>query len=114
MWPMLLMALAGAVKHVGVDKPQENAQRKLAAETQRLSPWTGLKANAPDHASLFNNVWGGGVAGMNMANQMEDQGLKKDLWNALIKKAGGIPGVDMSALSSINAPDVSMSLAGLG
>lgn len=61
--PMAAMAAAGAVKHFASDKPREDSDRKLAAETQRLSPWTHMQANPIQRASLFNSVLQGGTAG---------------------------------------------------
>lgn len=57
---------AGLAKDVLVDKPQESRDRKLAAETQRYSPWTNLRANPIRESNTFNSMLQGGVTGLQM------------------------------------------------
>jgi hypothetical protein len=59
----MMGAGAGLGKREWVDKPREARQLALAAETQRLSPWTGLMARMPEETSGFENALQGGVAG---------------------------------------------------
>jgi hypothetical protein len=62
----LLGAAVGGIKSA-IDKPQYDRELKLAADTQRLSPWTGLQGKAPKAPSVFNDVLQGGMAGLQMA-----------------------------------------------
>lgn len=67
--PLPLLAAAGigaalgAIKHAAVDAPRMARQNKLATETTRYSPWTGLIAKQPDEESLFGNMFQGGLTG---------------------------------------------------
>lgn len=62
----LAMAAAGMLKSNLVDRPREKRDRALAAETQRYSPWTGLKANQIREADPFGAALQGGMTGMQM------------------------------------------------
>jgi hypothetical protein len=67
MLPMAVGAGMGALKNKRAQEV-ENSDRKLAAETQRYSPWTGLKAQPIRQAgSTFGDVLGGGMAGFGVA-----------------------------------------------
>ena len=61
----------GLLKNQIIDKPKQEKERMLAAETARFSPWTGMKAQNPgaDTGSLEAAV-GGGLAGASMGQQM--------------------------------------------
>lgn len=65
--PLLLGALIGAglgtAKHFVSDKPNEEADRRLAAETARYSPWTGMRPGQIKRANLVGNVMQGAGAG---------------------------------------------------
>lgn len=81
--PLTLMAIGsalGLVKSQVVDKPKADKQRKLAAETQRYSPWTHLQANPVQEADPFGSVlqYGvtGGMLGANMEQAAADKALK--------------------------------------
>lgn len=62
---------AGLLKQQIIDKPKQDKERMLAAETARFSPWTGMKPQAvgPDSSPLEGAV-GGGLAGAAMGQQM--------------------------------------------
>ena len=62
----IIGAIVGAAKHYGVDKPQEEKERKLAAETARYSPWTGMKPGTVKRANLAGSVIQGGATGAMM------------------------------------------------
>lgn len=87
------MAAAALVKSEAVDKPREDRQRKLAAATQRYSPWTGLKAGNIQEASPFSDMlqYGtqGAALGQSMDNASAQQGLMKAQSDWL--KNGGSP-----------------------
>ncbi len=65
--PLLIGALVGAglgaAKHFVSDKPNEEADRRLAAETARYSPWTGMRPGQIKRANLIGSVMQGGGAG---------------------------------------------------
>lgn len=66
--PMAGMALGGAglgmTKREFSDIPREMAQRKLAAETERLAPWTGLHVQLGPQGSSFEEALKGGSTGL--------------------------------------------------
>ena len=67
--PITGLAIAagiGLLKSQTVDKDREKRQRKLAAETQRYSPWTGLKAGPIQEADPFGSALQYGGAGAMM------------------------------------------------
>lgn len=86
-----LGAAGGALKaKLGADK--EGKDRQLAADTQRLAPWTGLQAQMPKHTDVFGDVLQGGMGGL-MTGQSAGNSMSgswKDLFN---KQAGpaGLP-----------------------
>lgn len=61
---------AGITKRELLDKPKEQAQQRLAVDTQRLSPWTGLQANLPQQGSYFDNGFQGGMTGLTLAQAL--------------------------------------------
>lgn len=74
MGPLALLAIGAAMglaKNELVDKPKEKRQRKLAAETQRLSPWTGLQAGPIQEADAFGNALQYGTTGAMMGSMMK-------------------------------------------
>lgn len=83
MLPLLAIgALAGLGKSLLIDGPKEERQRKLAAETQRLSPWTGLKAEPVQEADPLGSALSFGLAGAQLGQGME----QADLNEAMMKK----------------------------
>lgn len=88
--PLLAIGAAlGLTKHFAVDAPRERRQRKLAAETQRLSPWTGLSAGPIQEPDLLGSVISSGLTGQ----QIADGAKMNDLNGQLMQKAlgGGTP-----------------------
>lgn len=71
---MLIGGGLGLAKSELIDRPKEARQRKLAAETQRYSPWTGLRANAIQEADPFASALKYGTTGASMgaANQQAE------------------------------------------
>lgn len=71
---------AGLVKSEAIDRPKEARERKLAAETQRNSPWTGLQAQPIHEADPMGNAVNFGTMGMqgmqNYQNEMAQQKLR--------------------------------------
>lgn len=66
-WTIAGGAGLGAIKHFAVDKPQEEKDRELASQTARYSPWTGLKPQPVERASLFKSALQGLGAGLGAA-----------------------------------------------
>lgn len=71
-WLALAMAVAGAVKATTVDAAKEERQKKLAAETQKYSPWTGLKAGSIDYADPFGSALQGGMTGLQLQQGLDN------------------------------------------
>lgn len=55
---------AGMGKREWSDIPREQAQRALAAQTERLSPWTGLHGQLGPQGSMFESGLQGGSTGL--------------------------------------------------
>ncbi len=54
-WWAVGMAVAGLAKSELIDRPAAEKQRKLAAKTQELSPWTGMEAAPVKEADPFGS-----------------------------------------------------------
>jgi hypothetical protein len=76
---MVGAAAAGLLKSQLIDRQKEDRDRKLAAETQRLSPWTGLKAGPIKEADPVGSTLAFGATGMQGKANMEQQELNKKL-----------------------------------
>lgn len=66
------LAIAAALalaKDQMVDKPKEARQRKLAASTQRLSPWTGLQAQPIQEHDTLGTMMQYGATGAAMGSE---------------------------------------------
>lgn len=66
-----LLAGAGVAKSELVDRPREERQRKLAAETLRWSPWTGMTPGAIQEADPFGSAIQGGLAGAMLSQNQQ-------------------------------------------
>lgn len=87
MWiPMAIGAGAGLLKSEFIDKPKEKRQRKLAAETQRLSPWTGMEAGPVEEANPFGSALQYGTTGAMMGAQYEQMQSDKALNEAMTNR----------------------------
>lgn len=66
------LAIAAALalaKDQMIDKPKEARQRKLAAATQRLSPWTGLSAQPVSESNTLGTMMQYGATGAAMGSE---------------------------------------------
>jgi len=81
MLPLILAGL-GLAKSVTTDKWKEDRQRELAANTQRYSPWTGLRANPIEEADPFGSTMQGGVQGIAMGQNMDNAAAQNKLMEA--------------------------------
>jgi len=80
--PILAMAIgagAGLLKSELVDRPKEKRQRKLAAATQRYSPWTGLQAGQVQEADPMGSAIAFGATGAQIGTGMEQHALNQKL-----------------------------------
>lgn len=85
MLPLLLGGAAlGLGKHLLVDKPQADAQRKLAAATATYSPWTGMTPTMPQEANALGSVMQGGLAAAQLGQGMQTAKLNENLVNSQI------------------------------
>lgn len=75
------MGVAGAAKSELIDRPAAERKRKLAASTQRYSPWTGMQAQAPTDpdtvAAALSYGSQGAMLGQNIGNAQANQDLLK-------------------------------------
>lgn len=68
------LAIAAALslaKSKMIDEPAANRQRKLAAETQRYSPWTHLQAQAPQDPNAIGQMLQYGATGAAIGSGMK-------------------------------------------
>lgn len=95
-WVPVAMMAAGAIAGQQKQKRQqamEESDRKLAAETARYSPWTGMTPNQIRHAenSAFGATLGGGLAGyaqgasMSKGSAPTDEAAGGSAWGASSK-----------------------------
>lgn len=82
-WVITGMAVAGLAKSQLVDKPKEERQRKLAGETQRLSPWTHMQANPIQEADPFGSALQFGATGASMQQGYQNAQTQKALADRL-------------------------------
>ena len=72
----LLAGLGGAAlsagKHFAMDVPNARRQNKLAAETIRNSPWTGLTPNKVEQPNLFGTLFQGTTGGLALGQGIEN------------------------------------------
>lgn len=86
-WPLIAgMIAAGLLKSELVDKPNEEKDRKLQAETARLSPWTGLKPGAVKRADPFGTAMQFGATGASMGAGMDQAAMQKAMNEKLMEK----------------------------
>lgn len=76
---LLIGAAVGGLKAGLVDEPAAERQRKLAASTQRYSPWTGLKANAVKEPDYFGSALGFGTAGAQVGMGLQQNALNEKI-----------------------------------
>ena len=74
-----IMAGGGLLKGEFIDKPKEAQDVWLAAQTQRYSPWTGLRAGAINRADPFGSAMQGGVQGYSLGQNIESAGAAQEL-----------------------------------
>lgn len=92
-WVVVGVAGVGLLKAETVDKDKEDRQRKLAAETQRLSPWTGNKAGEIKEADPIGSALQYGATGAQLQQGYQNSQANQKLANAQANwlNAGGSP-----------------------
>ncbi len=96
--PLMAMAIGagvGLLKSETVDKNKEKRQRKLAAETQRLSPWTGMSAGPINEADPLGSMLAFGGTGAQMGAGIQQAGLNQKIAEQALAKgatSGGYQG----------------------
>ena len=92
------MAGLGLIKGLTLDKSKADRQRKLAAETARYSPWTGMAPSAVEEADPFGSAMQGGVSGAMLGQGVQNaqfQSKMQPLWQMKMEKdlaMGPLPG----------------------
>ena len=96
------LAIAAALalaKDKLVDQPAADRKRKLAAATERFSPWTGLHAQPVDDPNALGSMMSAGATGA-----MIGQGVaNSNAQNAYLDRAGESDGVIDPNLSQSNS-----------
>ena len=102
--PLTMAAILGGtglLKSIGPDKWKEDRQRKLAADTQRYSPWTGLAANEIKEADPFGSTVQGALSGFSMGQNMQAADAAKGLSAGTSGYSGGMaPGPTSIAMDA--------------
>lgn len=96
----LMGAGLGLGKSALSDEPQEERDRQLASETQRYSPWTGLKAGAIRRADPFGSGLQGGVTGTMVGQNLAQTGLLNGLKGWTMPQA--LPGANMGVAGNLH------------
>lgn len=105
----LIMGGTGLLKSEIVDRPKEDRQRWLASQTQRYSPWTGLKAGEIQEADPFGSAMQGGVQGYAQGQNFKnaDAGMKLQEAQASylngMSSDAGMEGIPMGAGAKANS-----------
>lgn len=86
MWQALAAGAAlGLAKNALVDKPRQQREANLAAQTALYSPWTGMKPGEVHHADAFGNALQGATSGAMFAQAQQNADMNKELFD--MKKA---------------------------
>jgi len=80
-----LLAAGGLAKSLLVDKPEERRQRKLAAATTRLSPFTGLQAQPIQRADPIGSALSFGFTGQQLSQNIAAQEAQQNIFNQLLQ-----------------------------
>lgn len=83
-WSALITAGMSAAQYKA-QQDREDRDRRLAAQTQAYSPWTGLQAGNIREADLVGTIGQGAVQGVAMEQQMDAAENQKKLQEAQMK-----------------------------
>ena len=87
------------------DRERENADRKVAAETARWSPWTGMQAQPVQRADQMGSVMQGGLQGAAFGQGLEQRSAYQD-WLA---KQNVKSAADAQGITADNSPQYRIS-----
>jgi len=91
MWQALAAGAAlGLAKNALVDKPKEEKQRALAAQTALYSPWTGMKPNEVQMSDPFGNALQGATAGAMFSQAAQQQNMNNELLKLKQQQVAGM------------------------
>lgn len=85
--PLTMMLIGSAIglgKSALIDAPKEKRQRELAAKTQELSPWTGIRAGAIEEADPFGSALKYGATGASMGAGNAQAAMDNEYKKAMI------------------------------
>jgi hypothetical protein len=108
---LLIGVGGGLLKSELVDRPKEERQRALAAETQRYSPWTGLQANKVQEADPFGSAMQFGTTGAMMGSGIQNMQSQNKLMDNMSKYygnggEGSVSNMTASAASADDSPSL--------
>lgn len=92
----LMGAGAGMAKHEFDDIPKEQSQMKLAAETEKYAPWTGLHGKMPEISSGIGSALQGGTTGLMLGQGLSSAGLL----------SGAAPAVSGASTAAAGGPNL--------
>lgn len=93
---LLLGAVTGALKGDS-DQKTYQSQMKQAAETQRYSPWTGMKASMPTEPNPFGTMASFAGAGASLGQGVQNAGGGSPATSAGAMNADSLSKAGMSA-----------------
>jgi uncharacterized protein YfiM (DUF2279 family) len=80
MWQAMAAGAAlGLAKNALVDKPKEERQRALAAQTALYSPWTGMKPNEVQESDMFGNAMQGATSGAMLSQGQQQADMQQQM-----------------------------------
>lgn len=82
-----IMGGAGLLKGELIDRPREERQKKLAAETIRWSPWTGITPGGIQEADPFGAMLQGATTGAVLGQNLNLTGGKEAATKDLVEAA---------------------------
>jgi hypothetical protein len=109
--PLMIGAGVGFLKGLTIDRNREKRDRKLAAETQRMSPWTGLRANAIREADPFGSALAFGLTGHQIGRGANSDALNRQMAEKYLA-TGQAPGMSAAAPMPMAAPMRAPSVGG--
>ncbi len=90
---LAIAAAIGLAKDQFIDKPADKKKRKLAAETERNSPWTGQHAGPVNDSNTVGTMMNYGVTGAQIGAGAEEADANKNAMDAYTNRmnTGGNP-----------------------
>jgi hypothetical protein len=101
---LLIGGGGGLVKSLAVDGPREARQRRLAAQTQRYSPWTGLEAQPIQEADPLGTAIGMGAAGGQIGGNIQSMQAQAEMNKKFGDWLSPSKGLSSAQQSQLDAP----------